>query len=74
MCITFLLNQWNKFVNTKGKFLEWLRMWECKKVILEKYNFALRAEMTFLTTLEYIEDPEIRKNMLKQWRDLKDAE
>lgn len=74
ICIWGVLKSWNLFVKSKGEFLEWLKVWKCKEYITEKYRFALMSETTFKTALEYIENEEIRKNLLKTWEGLKHAE
>ena len=73
-CVWCVLKSWNLFVNSKGEFLEWLKVWKCKEYISKNYRFALMSEMTFKTALEYIENEETRKKLFKTWEDLKHAE
>lgn len=71
LCASGVLKAWNVFVNSKNEFLKWLKIWECKNFIAEKYSFALLSEQVFKTACEYIEDKELRISFNRRWEALK---
>lgn len=73
ICVSGVLKSWNIFVNSKNNFLEWLKVWRCKKFIKENYRFALFSEDIFKKALGYIENPEVRQKLNHEWEVLKHA-
>lgn len=39
-CVWCVLKSWNLFVNSKGEFLEWLKVWKCKEYISKNYRLV----------------------------------
>ena len=71
LCASGVLMAWNVFVNSKNEFLKWLKIWECRNFILEKYSFALLSEQVFKEACECIEDKELRISLNSRWEALK---
>jgi hypothetical protein len=71
ICFAFLLNCWNRFVNSKNNFLEWLKTWKCKEFIKKRYEFALFSENLFEDALKQIKDETMQRVIKNKWEELK---